>query len=72
MPIVLGLGGDAEWNDPLNLYGGKTPTIGLGDEQAGSATRTTRIPNMSERDYSDIVDTVIAEALGPSPWRGER
>ncbi|MFC3074929.1 PLxRFG domain-containing protein [Shinella pollutisoli] len=65
MPIVLGLGGDAEWNDPLNFYGGTTPTFGLGGEQqTGSATRTAPIPSMSDRDYSDLVDTVIAEAVG--------
>lgn len=52
MPIVIGLGDENAWNDPLNVYGGKPAQ--------SEATK----PTISGRDYEDVVNTVIAEAAG--------
>ena len=59
MPIILGLGGDAEWNDPLNLYGGEAP--GLSPK---TDTPSSLPAGVSQRDWDDTVNTVIAEAAG--------
>lgn len=59
MPIIVGLGGNAEWNDPLNLYGGEAP--GLSPK---TDTSSTLPAGMSQRDWDDTVNTVIAEAAG--------
>lgn len=59
MPIVLGLGGDAEWNDPLNLYGGEAPGLSPKTDTSSSLPA-----GMSQRDWDDTVNTVIAEAAG--------
>ena len=52
MPIVIGLGDETAWNDPLNVYGGKPV-------EAEAAK-----PTITGRDYEDVVSTVIAEAAG--------
>ena len=52
MPIVIGLGDENAWNDPLNVYGGKP------------VEAETSKPTISGRDYEDVVNTVIAEAAG--------
>ncbi|WP_262525588.1 PLxRFG domain-containing protein [Agrobacterium tumefaciens] len=59
MPIVLGLGDNAEWNDPLNLYGGTTPGLSPQND-----TKPSLPAGMSQRDWDDTVNTVIAEAAG--------
>ncbi len=69
MPIVIGLGDNAEWNDPLNLYGGNAPGLSpSSDSQAPQtpvqAARPSLPKGMSDRDWNDTVNTVIAEAAG--------
>lgn len=59
MPIILGLGGNAEWNDPLNLYGGEAPGLSPKTDTSSSLPA-----GMSQRDWDDTVKTVIAEAAG--------
>ena len=59
MPIVIGLGDNSEWTDPLNLYGGEGP--GLSPK---TDTSSTLPAGMSQRDWDDTVNTVIAEAAG--------
>ncbi len=59
MPIVIGLGDNSEWNDPLNLYGGEAPGL------SPKTDTTASLPaGMSQRDWDDTVNTVIAEAAG--------
>jgi N12 class adenine-specific DNA methylase len=69
MPIVIGLGEDAEWKDPLNLFGGEAPGLapstGNVDRQKPDQNMRVSMPEgMSERDWNDTVNTVIAEAAG--------
>ncbi|KQZ96841.1 hypothetical protein ASD74_06180 [Rhizobium sp. Root564] len=69
MPIVIGLGDDAEWKDPLNLFGGEAPGLapltGNVDQQKTDQNMRVSMPEgMSERDWNDTVNTVIAEAAG--------
>jgi len=69
MPIVIGLGDDAEWKDPLNLFGGEAPGLapstGNVDQQKPDQNMRVSMPEgMSERDWNDTVNTVIAEAAG--------
>lgn len=59
MPIIVGLGGNAEWNDPLNLYGGEAPGLSPKTDTSSSVPA-----GMSRRDWDDTVNTVIAEAAG--------
>jgi N12 class adenine-specific DNA methylase/predicted RNA methylase len=59
MPLVIGLGRDDSWKDPLNLYGGKAPEA----PKTSEASASTR-PSFSDADRSDLVNTVIAEAAG--------
>ncbi|YP_010115339.1 DarB-like antirestriction [Sinorhizobium phage PBC5] len=61
MPIVIGLDSDVEWSNPLNLSSNAKSGFGL---DGTSATETKSSPAASPRDWSDIVDTVIAEAAG--------
>ncbi|MBB3947058.1 N12 class adenine-specific DNA methylase [Rhizobium skierniewicense] len=68
MPIVIGLGTDAEWNDPLNLYGGNAPGLSPTNESLNAPkpveTKPSFLANMDERDRTDLVNTVLAEAAG--------
>lgn len=59
MPIVIGLGDNSEWNDPLNLYGGEAPGLSPKTDTSSSLPA-----GMSQRDWDDTVNTVIAEAAG--------
>lgn len=59
MPIVIGLGDNSEWNDPLNLYGSEAPGLSPKTDTPG-----TLPAGMSQRDWDDTVNTVIAEAAG--------
>ncbi|WP_144574331.1 PLxRFG domain-containing protein [Agrobacterium sp. DE0009] len=59
MPIVIGLGDNSEWNDPLNLYGGEAPGLSPTTDTSSSLPA-----GMSQRDWDDTVNTVIAEAAG--------
>ncbi|MCI9865519.1 PLxRFG domain-containing protein [Rhizobium skierniewicense] len=69
MPIVIGLGGDAEWNDPLNLYGGNAPGLSPTNDSLDApkpveSKRSSFLAGMNERDRTDLVNTVLAEAAG--------
>ncbi|MGK9200482.1 PLxRFG domain-containing protein [Sinorhizobium meliloti] len=73
MPIVIGLDSDVEWSTPDNLLGGSKPAggpakTGYGlepDSAAPAKTETRTAPiDMPERDWNDMVNTVIAEAAG--------
>lgn len=59
MPIVIGLGDNSEWNDPFNLYGGEAPGLSPKTDTSSSLPA-----GMSQRDWDDTVNTVIAEAAG--------
>ncbi len=59
MPIVLGLGDNSGWNDPLNIYGGEAPGLSPKTDTSSSLPA-----GMSQRDWDDTVNTVIAEAAG--------
>lgn len=61
MPLVIGLGGDDSWKDPLNLYGGKAPEIAKpAPAPSGQPPRSM----FSSADRHDLVNTIIAEAAG--------
>ncbi|MEJ8308990.1 cell wall hydrolase [Agrobacterium larrymoorei] len=69
MPIVIGLGDDAEWKDPLNLFGGEAPGLAPSTDNLQAAkpeqNKAVSLPaGMSDRDWNDTVNTVIAEAAG--------
>jgi len=69
MPIVIGLGDDAEWKDPLNLFGGEAPGLSPSSDSVDlpkqpQNARVAMPEGMSERDWNDTVNTVIAEAAG--------
>ncbi len=59
MPEKSSIEASAEWADPFNLYAGKAPSVSLQND-----TKHSLPAGMSQRDWDDTVDTVIAEAGG--------
>lgn len=61
MPLVIGLGGDDSWKDPLNLYGGEAPEAPKPIQQPSAPPQRSMF---SDADRNDLVNTIIAEAAG--------
>ncbi|KQV27850.1 hypothetical protein ASC97_05660 [Rhizobium sp. Root1203] len=68
MPLVIGLGKDDSWKDPLNLYGGKAPAPASSSPDLPKSTPNMRDaparPSFNDQDRNDLVNTIIAEAAG--------
>ncbi len=70
-PIVIGLGNSAdtsEFKDPLGLYGGGGLKPKVGETASKVEPLPSRVVNKNssfdQKDWNDLVDTVIAEAAG--------